>query len=806
MISFFLLSLAVLGPVTELQEPSPGVPAAVRAQATLLDSATAEMARGRYWHAARLLRSAGDDAVMDPGGRRLRLRVAAEMGWGNWEGVVELLRDSVLEETMEGGELWFALGRSLEGLERWEEAGEAFSRVSGAMGSDGPVRGSWNVVEARVRRGRSWSRSGRVADAVSGVREVVRLDETVGTWLALEVAREAADRGEKEATRALLEMVPRDVVLGMGWDLPARALLAGGDTAGAEAAYWSAIPTLPSAVLRARAWDRVAALRLALGDSQGARAAHHRVLELPAPATAILRASEALLAMGFDSVETALTGARRLASVGRHREALAAFRAHEELLGGPVPVEVRLSRARSHLALGEGRAAFELISTLLAEGEEPGDVATLGLRIRALRVLGRTGDARKAEDLLVEMFPGSTAALEILFRRADARRGRGDREGALRGFREVIARVPAANLAGEARMRMAEIHRSSGRPEEAIAVYRAYLEDFPRGRRWEEVAFWAGHTLLELDRVKEAREILEELRGRSVLSYHAVVAGFLLEVPFDPPVELRGDTLPFPRELREGLARLDRLRAAELEEGVEWDVERLEATARSLADGADGQDLLLRLAHELNHRGLTREGINLGWDVRREGRVLDRHLLEAIYPFPYREMIVAESRERGVDPFFMAGLIRQESAFWRRARSRADARGLMQVLPSTGRALARREGPRSFDADEHLYRPEINVHLGTAFFVDMRRRFGEDPTLILSAYNAGPTRANRWRRYPEAGDLPRFVERIPFSETRGYVRNVLLNREIYAWLYGGPDPQGPVGEEKEDEDRSSSLR
>ncbi len=93
---------------------------------------------------------------------------------------------------------------------------------------------------------------------------------------------------------------------------------------------------------------------------------------------------------------------------------------------------------------------------------------------------------------------------------------------------------------------------------------------------------------------------------------------------------------------------------------------------------------LLRLAHELNSRGFTREGINLGWELRREGRPWDQDLLVAVYPFPYRDLVLAEASERGLDPYLMAGLIRQESAFWVEARSGADARGLMQVLPATG--------------------------------------------------------------------------------------------------------------------------
>jgi soluble lytic murein transglycosylase len=158
--------------------------------------------------------------------------------------------------------------------------------------------------------------------------------------------------------------------------------------------------------------------------------------------------------------------------------------------------------------------------------------------------------------------------------------------------------------------------------------------------------------------------------------------------------------------------------------------------------------------------------------------------VRAIYPFPYRESVLAEAAERDVDPFLMAGLIRQESAFWARALSRADARGLMQVLPSTGAELARSLGPAGFRADDHLFHPEVNVHLGMAFYSDLRRRFGDSPVILLSGYNAGPTRARRWSRLPEADDPLRFTEWIPFTETQRYVKNVLLNRAVYEWLYG----------------------
>lgn len=106
--------------------------------------------------------------------------------------------------------------------------------------------------------------------------------------------------------------------------------------------------------------------------------------------------------------------------------------------------------------------------------------------------------------------------------------------------------------------------------------------------------------------------------------------------------------------------------------------------------------------------------------------------------------------------------------------------------------MAQASGPDGFQPDSHLYQAEINIHLGMAFFADMRRRFGEDLPIILSAYNAGPTRALRWREFPEVEDMPRFVERIPFVETRGYVKNVLVNRAVYSWLYGQASGEPPT--------------
>ncbi|MGW8267141.1 MAG: lytic transglycosylase domain-containing protein, partial [Longimicrobiales bacterium] len=608
--------------------------------------------------------------------------------------------------------------------------------------------------------------------------------------LGLELARVAAEAGFPQATMTFLAEVTPQEVRHRGWDLPARALLASGDSAGAEAAYWSSIPSLESSGERGQAWERVGALRLARSDSVGARAAFHQVLREDPRGGLAAEAASALVTLGFDSASVARLGAEALARRGRDADALRAYETYGDLNSGLLPRDVTLAVARIHLSLREPREALAILDSLAAEEEPTVPAAVLVLQARALGALGRTEDARAAQDSLISGFPERPEAVEILFLRADALQSRGNIPGAIRGFEATAALSPAQNLAGQARMRLGQIYLSQGRDEEATRVFQGYLEDFPDGRRWDEAAFWAGRTLLTLGREEEAAAILAELQSRAALSYYAVQSGALLQTPFDPGIPEAVAT-PFPTAaMTEGLIRIDALRRVGLIEGAAWEIEHLSEALREVEEGEVRRGLLLRLALELNERGLTREGINLGWEVRRLGGEWDRDLLSAIYPFPYREMVFLEAREWGLEPFLMAGLMRQESAFWHEARSGADARGLMQVLPATGAELARARGPAGFDADEHLYRPEINLHLGMAFFADLRRRFGEDLSILLSAYNAGPTRARRWREYPEAGDLARFVERIPFAETRGYVKNVLLNREIYAWLYGPAAGEG----------------
>jgi soluble lytic murein transglycosylase len=153
-----------------------------------------------------------------------------------------------------------------------------------------------------------------------------------------------------------------------------------------------------------------------------------------------------------------------------------------------------------------------------------------------------------------------------------------------------------------------------------------------------------------------------------------------------------------------------------------------------------------------------------------------------IFPLPYRTSLINSARRQGLDPFLVAGLVRQESEFNPRARSRANALGLTQVVPRTGRSLARRAGLRRFSTGM-LYQADANLRIGTYYLRSQLDKWGGRLEHTLAAYNAGPSRAAEWISWAEFEEAAEFVETIPFTETREYVQAVLRNAELYRMIY-----------------------
>jgi soluble lytic murein transglycosylase len=154
-----------------------------------------------------------------------------------------------------------------------------------------------------------------------------------------------------------------------------------------------------------------------------------------------------------------------------------------------------------------------------------------------------------------------------------------------------------------------------------------------------------------------------------------------------------------------------------------------------------------------------------------------------LFPQPYWAELVANAQKNGLDPYLVASLIRQESEFNAGVISHANAWGLMQLLPSVGKSLAKKQGIKHFNAND-LLNPAINLQLGTANLKLVLERFGGQAEYALAAYNAGDVPVRQWMSSSDYKDMPEFVESIPYTETREYVEAIQRNREFYRALYG----------------------
>ena len=193
------------------------------------------------------------------------------------------------------------------------------------------------------------------------------------------------------------------------------------------------------------------------------------------------------------------------------------------------------------------------------------------------------------------------------------------------------------------------------------------------------------------------------------------------------------------------------------------------------------------LAWLYNAQGDLRRGINA---MKRaypqyltdDGHRLPNHIQKVLFPVDYWPLIRRHAVERGLDPYLIAALVAQESTFDADVRSPANAYGLMQVLPSTGRQLARALKIRRFTTAS-LTNPETNVRLGTLYFQRLVKQFG-GAYYALASYNAGENRVEQWINERPPMPQDEFIDDIPYPETQNYVKRILGTAEDYRRLYG----------------------
>ena len=724
----------------------------------------------RPWHTALQLREVLARTDSPEPASILEL-ARAEAGWRNWTQVNELLADAEWLGEKNAGEGWFLLGLAAEAGEDWASAERAFEAYLASGGRDEEAVLRLIRVRARLHR----------AEEALGTLEAIATGRTdfFNSRVRLEVADILAPLGDTAGVRLASAGIVDGEVRERGWLLYFDAYLAADDSAGAETLLDRTVASITDGGRRARGWATLGALRQARGDEAGAISAFRAVLEAVERGGSATLAATALAESGTVLTEELPELGRVLQRGGRSRLALEVYDRYLVETSATPAATLRLARARLLAGTDRLSEAREELSRLAQSDDPTIGAPALDNLARVQRRLGAGGEAQSSQEQLVERFPGSREAVDFIFFRADADHDAGRFSRAMDGYGRTATMAPTMDRAGLARMRLGQLHTGAGDHEYGASVFEDYLADFPDGRRWQEAAYWAAWNRLRLgDRERAAEHVALVTRG-DPLSYYAFLGAELLGESYDP--DLDRDP-PFDEAgvfwMYEPLREAGLLRRSGMRSAARDIVERLTERA------GDAPGALLRLAEGLIAEGMYIEGIRVGGRAQNAGYPRTSRLVRAAYPLPYRDVIFDEAAKHEVDPFLMAALIRQESAFDAEIVSSAGAIGLMQVIPETGRELARREGPRPFSAAV-LRIADVNLHLGSRYLAQMLGRYDGQLPLVLSAYNAGPSRASRWSRLPEASDLQRFTERIPFFETRNYVKSVARNAQVYRWLYGG---------------------
>lgn len=736
----------------------------------LLVRARAFLATERPWRAARTMDRYLEE-VAEPGGAELVLAARAHGGWGGWAKVRDLLEEVPALESYDNGIGLYLLGRARDEEGDGAGAAEAYR----AFLAFSPPAGELEVerAAARLRLGLALLRSG---ERSTGRAEMARLDLAGSSWLRVLEADALAAAGDTAAVRETVSGFDTGMLGLRAWRARVEAARRAGDLAQARALANRARAWAGTTDTRAEFLLSAGRTALAMGDVEAARDAFRGVIDRSS-AGEHARAAAELLRQGDMGPSDHLAVARVQAAQGLHEEAVEGYRRWLDSNGGTAS-----ERANVHLehatALFYAERYRQVTDALRPIADR---LAARMLRARAEAHRGRT---EEAAGIYLDIFrerAASGTGREALFLAAGTYHDAGETERARELYREVIRRYPGSDRMGLATMRLAVMAFEQGDYAEAARLWDGYRARFPRGDRALQATYWAGRARAELGDSVGAAALFRAVRQAERDSYYALLASRRLGEPFWP---LPMSPSPAGSAAAEGrvagwMRELDLLRAAGFDDAAS-------ALADELAASVGGdRPTRYALAEALAQRGYSQRAIRIGNGLRTSGPP-DRRLLGILYPFPYRTLITEEARDRGLDPFIAAALIRQESMFEVRITSPAGARGLMQIMPATGRRLAEAVGMGAWDP-ELLYHPEINVHLGIRYVAQHMESYEGSLPSVFSAYNAGAHRVEWWSEYPEYGEEELFTERIPYRETRNYVKILTRNHALYSGLYAGED-------------------
>ena len=548
-------------------------------------------------------------------------------------------------------------------------------------------------------------------------------------------------------------------------------------------------------LIRAKAYEQT-------GDPTHAIESYRRVYFFAPASAEAAEASSAIARLGASTAAAnageANARAMGLFSAQRFSEAYDAF---TDAIAKFPAAATRDSRAFRVIAAGNSRRFPEAAAALNQIPLEERTMATMGLAIG----YGRAKQWTQARDLAEQLRRSSTsttATMRTLVQLGQIAENNKDDVNASYFYRAAVTSHPGNPEVTPAQFYLAwAAHDSKNYAEssrlliEHLATYAGNNSDF-RGK----AAYWAARDSERVGKLAEARAIYQGLQER----YDANWYGYLAKQRLDdmtrngkaPSTDFAADSL-----IGRAVANLKTVTVAEETAGEgedqriakadqltivgtdDWAMDELNVAAARAPSSPRVNLAIAKIFRAKNDNVQALNYLKKSYPdySQMKPEEMRQDEWDVFYPLQYWDIITQESRVRGLDPYQVAGLIRQETVFNPRAVSSARAYGLMQVLVPTGITTARRVGVDRAITMEALFEPRLNIQLGTAYFKDQIDKYGRIE-YVAAAYNAGPGRVVQWRASLPL-QMDEWQEAVPFRETRLYIQGVVRNTLQYRRLY-----------------------
>jgi soluble lytic murein transglycosylase len=556
--------------------------------------------------------------------------------------------------------------------------------------------------------------------------------------------------------------------------------------------------------------EKLALARVRAGDTDGARAEYQSLLAIARSGS---YRSQLNYYLGVLASEPSTAAGSFRTAVQLDPKGRAAQAALDELVALHDPFALSFEAGDTRFEQNRYREALAAYAAVL--GRNPSDSRAPKAYYGRGASLVRLGQDRAGIAVLegiADRFPNTVDAADGLFRGGRIRESLADLEGAAESYRRVLAMSGAGSRALDAQFRLAFVQFRQGLLGPAVQGWRDMTGKVTAADERAQAFFWLGKGLHASGDENGARAAWASARAADPRGFYGLRAadwlGGLTEpraqvdqtfpmvqahMSDDPMASIdqwaasRGDLAAAQSRLTAdpGLARADALLAMGLRQPAIWELDAVEGRV------SDNLGAVALLGGWEQQRGLYNTALVLGFDLAGSANVSltsgPAAVRRLVYPLPNPVVLAQAAQQLHVDPLLFAGLMRQESNLDQAVESSAQARGLSQMIASTGYDAARALGQYNFHSTD-LYQPKTSITLGAFTFGERLTRYDNHIFPALAAYNAPQFAVDGWLLSTATADIDTFAEAIPFTETYPYVQHIYENYKQYLELYGSQAP------------------